>query len=160
MFLLEAVGCPADKLRVISSFYFFCVGYSSGSQGLVAFLRFVSGIIQGYHLSGTMFVLAIDAPIRMMVASLQDSDHLHNGPPAILRACADDLGAPLHCVKQLRCLYNTFQLCEWATGLTLYAKKCIRVCAITLSFRGIACVKDYIKTHMPAWSDFLIKDYA
>ena len=51
-------------------------------DGVSMFLYFIcSGIIQGCPLSGSIFALAIDALIRLMLASLQESDHLHNGPP-------------------------------------------------------------------------------
>lgn len=118
--MLVRMGCPPDKLKLLLSFYWYCMSYISSDRGLVTFLLYLSGIIQVCPLSGSMFALAIDPILRYMRHSPEAACREYaDGATFVLRACADDIGASLSRMSLLRALYQPFQVAEFAAGLKL-----------------------------------------
>ena len=89
---------PVDRRRLLVAFYWYCMSYMMGDSGnLIPFLLYMSGIIQGCPLSGSIFAFAIDVILRMMIheLNLACGRSLITSAAFVIKACADDIGASL-----------------------------------------------------------------
>jgi hypothetical protein len=159
--ILVRMKCPPSKRRVILAFYWYCMSYINTDGDLVAFLQYLSGIIQGCPLSGSVFALAPDPILRLLHSSLDEACRsIEGGASFVLRACADDIGASLSRMSLLKAMYAPFQYAEFGAGLKLKPKKCILAVAAPLTTAVKIRIKDFIVEHLPSWKDFAVRDHA
>jgi len=81
----------------------------------------LSGVLQGCPLSGTLFVLVVD-PLLWMFRTRVSS--------AIIRACADDVGAALRRMQDLIAMADVFEKFRIASNLTLKPSKCVLILTV------------------------------
>ena len=127
IWLFAAMKIPADLVRLLLSFYWYCMSHMEDDSGsLVPGLLYLSGIIQGCPLSGSIFALPMDRVLRMMHHSLSRKAAviLIVSAGFVVKACADDIGVSLARLALLEALYVPFLFAHWATGLTLKPLRC------------------------------------
>jgi hypothetical protein len=115
--VLQRMGIPPNICKVLRQLYTGCrMNIIFGGVGGISF-EVNAGIKQGCPASGSLFALALDPFLRMMMASI---------PPRLstVVAFADDLAVVLlHLFAGLRTLQPIFALLFQATGLALNLKK-------------------------------------
>ena len=95
--VLEAIKIWPAFLCAIRCLYADNHAYADDGGLIIYLFAILSGILQGCPLSGTLFVFVID-PLLWMFRKQINS--------AIIRACADDIGAALRRLEDLAVLYN------------------------------------------------------
>jgi hypothetical protein len=148
--VLHAMQVPGRVIKVVEQLYNRCkaiVRHEGASES--AFLM-ESGIKQGCPASGSLFALALDPFVRMLLARLPS-------PHSLVVACADDLATALHDImKALPILYRCFLCLEHAACLAINPGKCI----IVPNFgKHHSPIKRYIVESLPAWTDFSIASH-
>ena len=108
----------------------------------------LSGILQGYLASGSLFVLAIDPFLRMLTSKLVG---------ARTKAFADDLATMVRELRQTRIVAECFDRLSAITGLTLKPKKC-KLLPLGAEFTNDrkAQIQAYIESDVPQWREFQI----
>jgi hypothetical protein len=112
----------------------------------------LSGILQGCPLSGTLFVFVID-PLLWMFRC-----HLNK---AIIRACADDVGAALKRLADLALLHKLFSEFRSVSPLTLKPAKCVIIMtACDLSAGSLEFIRQWLAVNIPDWRHMKIQGRA
>ena len=135
------------------AFYWYCMSYMRGDSGnRIPFLLYMSGIIQGCSLSGSIFASAMDPSSRMMIheLNLASGRSLMTFVAFVVKACADDIGASLARLSLLKALYMLFILAQWGAGPTLKPKKCKLIISYVFTPKVAIRVKDFIAEHCPS----------
>jgi hypothetical protein len=108
-----------------------------------------AGIKQGCPASGSLFALALDPFLRMMLLRIPMR-------LSTVVAFADDLAAVLFQLhRSLRVLYQLFNLLLRATGLAINPRKTV---IVPLGSSTLFTVKRYVLENLPAWAAFRIDD--
>jgi len=98
-----------------------------------------------------MFLLCIN-PFVDLIDMLCDSRRISK-----TCLCADDVGAALQQLQDLRILFQIFRLCARISRMELKPSKCFLVITcITLSDEVKSAVKAWLANHIPEWVDFHI----
>lgn len=106
-------------------------------------------------LAALLFSLAIDPLLRLFTLLI-----VKNKSGRVL-AGADDLSACLGSPKSLKSMFRVVQLFSRVSGLTLSPRKCVIVLnSIRASPHNVAVIRDWLRTHIPAWAEFAISDSA
>ena len=153
--MLDVCGIPRAYVNVIRSVYLDCRTFVYAAGGKSLLCTFLSGVLQGCPLSGSLFSIAID-PFLCFIDSA-----LEGGRLGIVRACADDIGAAIKSSQVLKPSNHVFKLARLAAGLKVKTKKCVIVpvyTSCTLSTQSVW--KDWLATHLPHWGDFSIRGSA
>ena len=74
----------------------------------------------------------------------------------IVRACAGDVGCAIASVESLRPVASVFKLAKLLAGLNIKLKKCAIVPADDWLPSLAVKFKEWIRTHIPGWSDIAI----
>ena len=110
--VLPRFGVPLGFCNVIAALYSNCLAFSSfraegASAALEPLFALLCGIMQGCPLSGTIWCLAMDGPIRALLEAI--ANH------GVLTACADDLGMLIKNAAALPHIDSTFVSIEFAS---------------------------------------------
>jgi len=134
------------------SLYYMNCAVESDEQGcLVVLFVYLSGVLQGCTASGFLFDMGIDPFLQMM------DEQVAGHGRGIVRACADDIGAALRDYRELRYLYEPFQIAESCAGLTLQPKKCkIIVTSQLPSEKVVHVIRSWLLRTLPNWRNFHI----
>ena len=147
--VFKAAGAPVGFLNFLEVLYSWCMSYLT-SQGVVSFfMRITSGILQGCPLSGTIFAIVSHASFSRIERLLLSSRN-------IVRCCADDLGAVLGSLEQLKLLVEPFRLTEKALGLRLKESKCVVVPLAPFTPQLRETILSWLREHIPAWAGFKV----
>ncbi|CAK0827227.1 unnamed protein product, partial [Prorocentrum cordatum] len=151
-------GVPLGFCNVVAALYSNCLAFSSfRAEGTSAefepLFALLCGIMQGCPLSGTVWCLAMDAPIRALLVAI--AEH------GILTACADDLGMLIKNAVALPSIDYTFVSIEFAFNLQLALHKCVLVPLWEeLSEDTLQDVKSFLAEEVPRWSGFRVDSTA
>ena len=160
--LLITSGAPSWILNFIMTFYTWCISYFAGPDGLVFFLRIISGIIQGCPLSGTLFAHCshplLSAMKHFLSELTNESYDADGGVNSMLQACADDVAGVFASLKFLKAVFQPLQMIKHAAGLSLNLSKCTLVPLGEYNENTIFKIKRWINEQLPAWSNFKIAD--
>ena len=75
----------------------------------------------------------------------------------VTRVCADDVGAALRSIKELKIYYNVFRLSELLAGLTLKPSKCVLVPLWANFSKAVGeTIRKWLEDNLPQWKDFKI----
>ena len=107
--------------RAIRNLYKGNEAYGSCGGVLQHMFSILSGVLQGCPASGTLFVLVVD-PLLWMFRTRVSS--------AIIRACADDVGAALRRMQDLIAMADVFEKFRIASNLTLKPSKCVLILTV------------------------------
>ncbi|CAK0871782.1 unnamed protein product, partial [Prorocentrum cordatum] len=141
--VLPRYGVPLGFRNVI-------MGASAELEPLFALM---CGIMQGCPLSGTVWCLAMDAPIRALLAAIAEHGSL--------TACADDLGMLIKNAVALPSIDRTFVSIEFAFNLQLALHKCVLVPLWEeVTDNTLQNVKSFLAGAVPRWSGFRIDSSA
>jgi hypothetical protein len=147
--VLRAMGIPNNILAVLAQLYTGCV--MNIVFGVVQGFSFEvqAGIKQGCPASGSLFALALDPFLRMMLQTLPVK-------LTVAVAFADDLAAVLlHLHRGLRLLYPLFTLLFKATGLAINPKKTV---IVPLGSSSPFSIKRFLHDAIPAWAAITVDD--
>ncbi|CAK0837751.1 unnamed protein product, partial [Prorocentrum cordatum] len=156
--ILPRFGVPLGFRNVVAALYSNCLAFSSfRAEGTCAELEplfaLLCGIMQGCPLSGTVWRLAMDAPIRALLAAI--AEH------GFLTACADDLGMLIKNAVALPSIDYTFVSIELAFNLQLALHKCVLVPLWEeLSEDTLLNVKSFLAKEVPRWLGFRVDSTA
>ena len=79
----------------------------------------LSGVLQGCPLSGTVFAVSFDSPLRCLVEGIGDR--------GLVLACADDVLLLLRAISAVQCVVRIFAIITLATGMIVNLSKCVAV---------------------------------
>ncbi|CAK0878916.1 unnamed protein product, partial [Prorocentrum cordatum] len=156
--VLPRFGVPLGFCNVVAALYSNCLAFSSfRAEGTSAefepLFAPLCGIMQGCPLSGTVWCLAMDAPIRALLVAI--AEH------GFLTACADDLGMLIKNAVALPSIDYTFVSIECAFNLQLALHKCVLVPLWEeLSEDTLQDVKSFLAEEVPRWSGFRVDSTA
>ncbi|CAK0854640.1 unnamed protein product [Prorocentrum cordatum] len=156
--VLPRYGIPLGFRNVIMALYSNFLAFSSfraegTSAELVPLFALMCGIMQGCPLSGTVWCLAMDAPIRALLAAIAEHGSL--------TACADDLGMLIKNAVALPSIDRTFVSIEFAFNLQLALHKCVLVPLWEeITDNTLQNVKSFLAGAVPRWSGFRIDSSA
>ncbi|CAK0844501.1 unnamed protein product, partial [Prorocentrum cordatum] len=156
--VLPRFGVPLGFRNVVAALYSNCLAFSSfraegTSAELEPLFALLCGIMQGCPLSGTVWCLAMDAPIRALLAAI--AEH------GFLTACADDLGMLIKNAVALPSIDCTFVSIEFAFNLQLALHKCVLVPLWEeLSEDTLLNVKSFLAKEVPRWLGFRVDSTA
>ncbi|CAK0841311.1 unnamed protein product, partial [Prorocentrum cordatum] len=124
--VLPRCGVPLGFRNVVSALCCNCLAFSSfrasgSSAAMEPLFALRRGITQGRPLSGTVWCVGVDAPIRALIKALGDP------PEGCLTACADDLGMLIRSARALPSIASAFDDIEFAFNLQLAIHKCVLV---------------------------------
>ena len=144
-------GFPEGFCRLVEGIYFLNFAYIDIAGQLIFLLTYLSGVLQGCPLSGMLFTICLDPFLIWLNAVIKDD--------ALLRACADDLGAALGKLEVLCRVEPVFQVAKDIAGLTLKPSKCVIVPLVGSLNEDIAAMySDWMATHVPNWRNFKIQE--
>jgi hypothetical protein len=152
MIIIEVINVPDGLRQIIRTMYTFveCYVVVEGREFFAYYI--LSGVIQGCPLSGMLFAMAVDPFLRKMLVETETP------LAAVVRACADDVGAALSGIEALVILKPTFDDARRFAGLTLKPRKCVLVPTAQLLNTELASqIKQWLVTHIPEWRDFCVK---
>jgi hypothetical protein len=150
--VLRAIRLWSAYLKAIRRLYTGNKAYASKGGILVFMFPILSGILQGCPLSGTLFVFVID-PLLWMFRC-----HLNK---AIIRACADDVGAALRRLSDLATLHKLFSEFRSVSLLTLKPTKCVIIMTVCdLSDGNLELIRQWLAVHIPDWKHMKIQGSA
>ena len=109
---------PLGLICFMMAIYHENVAMCRGAGECLVLYCIVSGILQDRPASGSLFILAVDAPLN----SIQDV--VERGDGRIVRACADDVGFGLRELASLRPLHKCYVEIQALILLTLKPPKC------------------------------------
>ncbi|CAK0888874.1 unnamed protein product [Prorocentrum cordatum] len=156
--VLPRFGVPRGFRSVIEALYSNCLAFSSfraegTSAELEPLFALMCGIMQGCPLSGTIWCLAMDAPIRALLAAIAEHGSL--------KACADDLGMLIKNAVALPSIDHTFVSIELAFNLQLALHKCVLVPLWEeITDDTLQNVKSFLAEEVPRWLGFRIDSSA
>ncbi|CAK0895035.1 unnamed protein product, partial [Prorocentrum cordatum] len=156
--VLPRFGVPLGFRNVVAALYSNCLAFSSfraegTSAELEPLFALLCGIMQGCPLSGTVWCLAMDAPIRALLAAI--AEH------GFLTACADDLGMLIKNAVALPSIDYTFVSIEFAFNLQLALHTCVLVPLWEeLSEDTLLNVKSFLAKEVPRWLGFRVDSTA
>ena len=152
MIVIEQNSTPDGFRQIIRAMYGF-VECGTVPEGAYFFMYLIlSGVLQGCPLSGLIFAMAVDPFLNKFVAEAEDTG------AAVIRACADDIGAALRDVSGLTILKPTFDDAKQYAGLSLKTKKCVLVpTAQRFSAEVELQIREWLAGNISAWSDFGVK---
>jgi hypothetical protein len=108
--------------------------------------------IQGCNLSGMIFAMVVDPFLNKFVAEAEDTRL------AVVRACADDIGAALRDIRTLAILKPTFDNAKRYAGLALKPRKCILVPTSQRLDAGLAVqIQAWLVENLTEWKDLRVK---
>jgi hypothetical protein len=120
-FVLVHMGLPTRIVEAIRKLYNNCIVHLVFGGARHPGFKLLSGIKQGCPLSGTIFALALDPFMRMVMSLMQPGK-------SILTGFADDLAVVLaNFTKEFPMIIQAFLVFERASGLALNFKKCVLV---------------------------------
>ena len=132
-----AYGFPEGYCSFLEGLFFHNVAYSS-SKGVSIFLYvIIVGIIQGCPASGQIFAVSSN-PIFAMLQETQDLINAPGPLGAVVRGCADDIGAALASFKLLSLFKPAFDCALDFAGLRLNDVKCTLVPLNFANFDGVS----------------------
>ncbi|CAK0822970.1 unnamed protein product, partial [Prorocentrum cordatum] len=156
--VLPRYGVPLGFCNAVAALYSNCLAFSSfRAEGTSAefepLFALLCGIMQGCPLSGTVWCLAMDTPIRALLVAI--AEH------GFLTACADDLGMLIKNAVALPSIDSTFVSIEFAFNLQLALHKCVLVPLWEeLSEDTLQIVKAFLAKEVPRWSGFRVDSTA
>ncbi|CAK0871390.1 unnamed protein product, partial [Prorocentrum cordatum] len=156
--VLPRFGVPLGFRNVIEALYSNCLAFSSfraegTSAELEPLFALMCGIMQGCPLSGTVWCLAMDAPIRALLAAIAEHGSL--------TACAGDLGMLIKNAVALPSIDHTFVSIELAFNLQLALHKCVLVPLWEeITDDTLQNVKSFLAEEVPRWLGFRIDSSA
>jgi len=149
LLVMEAIKIWRAFLCAIKCLYADNHAYADDGGMIIYLFPILSGILQGCPLSGTLFVFVVD-PLLWMFRKQINS--------AIIRACADDIGAALRRLDDLVALYNIFKKFQAVSGLVLKPSKCViilTVCQCTPQI--LENIRGWLEIHIPEWRGMKIQ---
>ena len=152
--IIDRLGLPSGQRNAIKSFYKLCVSFLMSGNHLVFFTFMMSGVIQGCPLSGSLFAIAMDPVLRLMLQKIEQRDLGH------VRACADDIGIVLRSLSSLSVLAPIFNLTVLASGLDLKPAKCNIVPLDHMSNDIKQRIMQWLIDHLPNWQTFKVTECA
>ena len=120
--------------------------------GELAFAIYVrAGVLQGDHLAGTLFVLAVWPFLLLMERKIDKVE------VAVTRACADDVATVVRGMATLMRLAMVFTLVKQYTNMVLNIAKCVVVpCFPPMSVSLRKRVAEWIASSIPTWNNIKV----
>ena len=137
----RAACAPTGLLNVLIAVHAEVWALPVGRLGVNFLYAMSSGVLQGCPLSGTVFAVSFDSPLRLLVQELGDA--------GIPLACADDVLAILRFVYMMATVSRVFATISMATGMVVNFKKCVAV-PLWRAFR--AQTKETLRTSLVRWA--------
>ena len=119
MAVLRASGAPLGFLNITDVFYTLVFADVLVAAELIFLFVVRCGVLQGCPLSGTLFAAAADPTLCHFEATCIGDD---GKPRAVLRACADDLGAAVADIRVMIDFEGAFSTIQRVAHLTLKPK--------------------------------------
>ena len=150
--VLEYRGFTVGLRNFFAALYFMNGAVETDSEGTLMVLFFyLSGVLQGCTASGFLFDVGLDPFLEMMDEKITIPGR------GIVRACADDIGAALRDFRELRHLYEPFDIAACCAGLTLQPTKCkIIVTSCPIDDNVTQRIKAWLIRVLPQWRNFII----
>jgi hypothetical protein len=150
--VLDAVRLWPAFVRAIKNLYKGNEAFCITGGVLMHMFSILSGVLQGCPLSGSLFVLVVDRLLWMFRVQVSS---------AVIRACADDIGAALRRLEDLATLSKIFDDFRQASRLTLKPAKCILVLTVCdTAVANVHRIRQWLNLHIPAWKDMKIQSCA
>ena len=151
--VLSSVKAPQEVQNFVKALYVDAEAYWMNG-GVLHYLFNVScGVLQGCPMSSLLFNLAIDPLLWAFSCKIVQPGLGH------VLACADDIGAVLQQLKDLRVMFKLFSMFRKVSGLKLHPDKCTLVLlGVRASPSVVSGVRGWLSVHIPAWASFNISN--
>jgi len=149
--VLQCIALNNKIYNLISHLYTnsHAFSFGIGTGGLL--FRVLAGVRTGCPLSATLFLLAFN-PFLILINLISDGPRV-----SVSCMCADDVGSALRALKSLVRQHSVFKLASRVSGMHLKPSKCfIVVSCVALSEHVCACIRAWLETNIPEWSEFNI----
>jgi len=147
--VLEAVELWSGFITAIKNLYKGNEAFGMCGGLLMHMFSILSGVLQGCPLSGTLFVLVVDPLLWLFRV------HINS---AVIRACADDIGAALRRMDDLVILARIFEDFRKASRLTLKPAKCILILTVCdEALENLDKIRQWLSEFVPLWRGMKIQ---
>jgi len=153
---LEMSGAPQYLLNMVKGLYHNSRAFVRVPSGFEFAFYFLSGILQGCPLSGSLFAISIEPLIRALRKTLHSK--FPDGRNGLARACADDIAIAIPSITKLLDIFPLFERIAKAAGLVLQMRKTLFIpTSIEWSESLVSEIRAWISEHIPAWTDVLLQ---
>lgn len=148
----EAANAPEGLLLALRAVHEEVWALQVGTSAIVFLYAMQSGVLQGCPLSGSVFAVSFDGPLRMLALRL--------GSAGLVLACADDVLLVLRAIQSMFLIAQIFQVITLATALKVNFSKCVAVPLWrTFSMHTKASLRTSLTRWAPEWASIAIEGF-